>query len=137
MAPSGLVPNTWIFTIRHVPLNPPGDLIMIVNPAARFIHCEGPVQLASLSPKEKATVITPLLLKAFNNGLGVEDGPRVSPWKWSSNDSDIAREVGLALKELGVKEELCVVSDATEKDKRVADEVWQDLFRTLTSSMGA
>ncbi len=36
-APSGLMPNHWNISIRHVTLSPPGDLVFLVQPVLNGI----------------------------------------------------------------------------------------------------
>ena len=112
LAPSGAVPNHWHFSIRHVQLEPPGDLVFLLNPAARYIHVEGPAPISSLSSvPAQAELIAPLLLKAFNNGLGSPEVMKQAPWTWSTTSPELASAVSVRLKELGVKKELETLGD--------------------------
>ena len=66
--PTGL-PNHWVFRIRHVPLNPPGDLLVAVHPLSRYTLQAGPAQVLSLPTlPEKAEAIVLLLLNTFIKG---------------------------------------------------------------------
>lgn len=136
LAASGLVTNDWIFTIRHVDIEPEADLLMLVNPGSRFSHCEGPVHLEQLSYKDKGGTVAYLLLKAFNSAMGNPDAPKLAPWKWVTNDLELAKAVEEALQVLGVLDELCVVGIADSRAKKVADEQWQDLIATIKRSVG-
>src|SRR5690348_10309012 len=72
--PSGLVGNHWQFAVRHVPLNPPGDLLHLVNPGSRYEHSEGPAQVLSRpSAVAQAEAVLPLLFKSFVTGLGANE----------------------------------------------------------------
>ena len=126
-APSGQMPNHWHFSIRHVALEPPGDLLFILNPGARYIHVEGPAPMLSLStPAAQAEVIVPLLLKAFNGGMGnPPSAPRLAPWTWSTTNSDLARAVEARLSQLGVKEEVTKVETGNIEEEKIATEEWE------------
>jgi hypothetical protein len=77
--PSGLVDDHWHIAIRHVPLEPPGDLLHLVNPGSQYTHSEGPAQILSVEPAtSRADVVLPMLLRSFVNNMGERD-PRVTP----------------------------------------------------------
>ena len=70
--------NYWNINIRHVPLNPPGDLVFFAPPDSHYVHTEGPIQTVEgqvsgrkLNPKSLVTlqVISRLILKAFIEGM--------------------------------------------------------------------
>ncbi|GLB38122.1 hypothetical protein LshimejAT787_0411730 [Lyophyllum shimeji] len=130
------VPNDWIFTVRHVPVYPEADLIMLVNPTSRESRCEGPVELSKLMPRDYYGVIAQCLLSAFVSGLGTgEDRKKVAPWTWKTTEEKMAREVSGVLKALGVREELVDVGVADEEVKKVAEAQWRDVLGTLQRSV--
>jgi hypothetical protein len=135
LATSTVVANDWIFTIRHVDIEPEADLLMLVNPGSRFSHCEGPVHLDKLNYRDKGGVVAHLLLKAFNSAMGDPDAPKLAPWTWATNDAELAKEVEVALRILGVLDELCTVGIADTGAKKVADEQWHDLISTIKKSV--
>lgn len=131
-APSGAVPNHWHFSVRHVQLEPPGDLVFLLNPAARYIHVEGPATISSLSSAPaQAEIIAPLLLKAFNNGLGVPEMTKQAPWSWSTTTPELANAVGAKLRDLGVKKELVKVGAGKTEEEKIADEEWERFLGQL------
>ena len=130
--PSGY-PNYWHITIRTLPMNPPDDLVFLVNlPSGKSIQ-EGKTKIHSLpSPVAKAKVIAPLLLEAFvaslPTGAHGEPIPGVeafAPWEWSIRDKKIAKALEKRLKELGVRNDLCRVRVAPEADEDLASDAWQ------------
>ncbi|KAL9116066.1 MAG: hypothetical protein Q9227_000434 [Pyrenula ochraceoflavens] len=142
-SPSGMVANHWHFSIRQVPLEPPGELLFLTNPASHFVHTEGPLPPPNSSDSEetRAVAIAFLLVKAFASGLGgsAPEG-RTSetlsvgrPWSWSTTTNAKAREMETALRTLGVTEELLHVETASEETNKGADEDWDDLFQKLSS----
>ena len=133
LAPSGAVPNHWHFSIRHVPLEPPGDLLFILNPKARYVHVEGPATILSLkSPTAQAQVVAPLLLKAFNHGLGSDsEAPKIAPWTWSTTDPELARALEARLKDLGVREDVRKVGTSNAEENKVAGEEWESFMDQL------
>jgi len=139
--PTGL-PNHWYFTIRHVPLTPPGDLLHLVHPLSRYIHCAGPKQILSLpSPAAQAHVVVPLLLESFLSGLGNGlngeglDIPVFAPWSWGTNDAKLARAIEEKLRVLGVREELCTVQCGNKEHEAISDESWSGFYAQLTKMM--
>ncbi|MCJ1353173.1 MAG: hypothetical protein MMC33_003158 [Icmadophila ericetorum] len=136
-APSGMVPNHWNISIRHVSLHPPGDLVFMVNPEAHYIHTEGPIQTVEgqlpghkLNPKSLVTlqVIARLIMKAFVEGCGAGTAMARRPWSWSTNDADFARRITKVMKDMGVQEEaLLSMSVADAKENESVDEDWENL----------
>ncbi|KAI9926370.1 hypothetical protein ASPWEDRAFT_176660 [Aspergillus wentii DTO 134E9] len=141
--PTGL-PNHWFFSVRHVPLNPPGDLVHLVHPPSRLVHVEGPRQIGSLpSPDVKADAVVPLLLKAFITGTSTgPDGKPLAgvkptvPWTWGTNDVVLAKAVEDKLKSIGVREELCVVQTGNKEHEKISDECWSGFLSELTKQAG-
>ncbi|KAI8818185.1 uncharacterized protein EV422DRAFT_538986 [Fimicolochytrium jonesii] len=104
LAPSGLVPNHWHFSIRRITLPPASDVLLLVSPPSRYMHIERPTTptfISSLDPDARAAVIVPMLLKGFNSGLG---GPETrAPFTWATNDVETARAVERELATVGVR----------------------------------
>lgn len=135
LSPSGAVPNHWHFSIRHVPLEPPGDLLFILNPGSRYIHVEGPVPVLSSQPLAvQANIIAPLLVKAFVSGMGAPSStPRSAPYTWSTTNMELARAVSRKLSELGVKEEITKIGTGEPEEEKVATEEWERFMEQLKS----
>ena len=141
-APSGLVPNHWNISIRHVALSPPGDLVFFVQPDSGFVHSEGPIQIVEgqtpghqLNPKSLVTLqtIARLIMKSFVQGVsGSSDVAALAPWSWATNDPNFARRITKVMTDMGVREDLLnmAVADAGELAK--CDEAWEGLTRRLT-----
>lgn len=142
-SPSGQVPNHWYFSIRHVDLDPPGDLVHLVQPNSHYIHCAGPTDILGLrSPAAKADVIVPLLLDSFIQGISTdpkgapEPGvPAYAPWTWATKDPQLAKAIEKRLKEVGVKEELCTVQLGDAEQEGVSDVTWAGFMRSLKSKL--
>ena len=141
--PSGLVANHWHFSLRRVPLDPPGTLLFIINPASRYCHVEGPIPTPETEPLPlRATIYSVLLLRAFTNSLGAPLGIgndlRVGrPWSWSTDDAEVAGAVGEVLKGWGVGEGLESVGIAGEEDNTIATEQWAQFLEQLKAKAGA
>jgi hypothetical protein len=132
-APSGIVSNHWHFSIRHVPLEPPGDLVFVLNPEARYIHVEGPRTILALpTATAQAEVIAPLLLKAFNEGLGTPPAtPKLAPWTWSTTTQELATAVGAKLKDMGVRQDLIQIGHGNAMEEQIAVEEWERFMGQL------
>lgn len=144
LSPSGAVPNHWHISLRHIPLQPPGYVLFIVNPASEYVHTEGPLApgYQDASIEIKATLWSILLLRAFNGSLGtsVEQLRGSSgigrPWSWVCNDAEMAGAVGERLRGLGVTApEGIGIAEAEDNGK--ADEAWNRLLTTMRQSMGS
>lgn len=140
--PTGL-PNHWVFGARHVPLSPPGDLVIAVHPPSRFVLQAGPAQILSASSvAERAKALVPLLLNAFIKGSEAPGGRQptdpspFAPWTWATEDPQLAKAVEDHLKRCGVKHELCSVGVCSAKEKEVLEERWSSLYRTLLGTLG-
>ena len=140
--PSGLVPNHWNISIRHVVLSSPSDLVFFVQPDSQFVHSEGPIQTVEgqipghqLNPKSLVTLqtIARLIMKCFVEGLGGSGVVAASaPWSWATNDPNFARRIVKVMTDMGVREDLLnmAVADADELTK--CDEAWEGWFREMT-----
>jgi hypothetical protein len=145
LSPSGAVPNHWHFSIRHVPLHPPGNVLFILNPHARYVHVEGRLpdsipnpssgsnNASSLSP-EAALTVAALLVKAFV--LSESLAPCARPWSWATGDEGLARVVGEALRGIGVEGELREVGVAGAGENGVAEEEWARFRGQLERMVG-
>ena len=145
-ASSGLVPNHWNITIRHVDMRPPGDMVFFVLPDAHHTHCEGPVQQAEghvlgekLNPKSLATlqVIARLIMKAFVEGMGAGDGMgQERPWSWATNDPLFARRITKVMRDMGVQEEaLLTMPVAGPEEIASSNDDWKSLSDTVRGLM--
>lgn len=138
LMPSGSIPNHWHISIRAVPLDPPGHLLFLILPAARYVHVEGPLppDFATASLSIKATAVAMLLSKGFNDGLGVtEEDKRAGmvmgrPWSWVCDDAEMAGAVGEALRGMGVQAPEGV-GIAGPEENAIADEGWRGFFGKL------
>lgn len=142
-APSGLVPNKWIFGLHVVPIPPSGYLLFILNPGSQMIHGEGPLPietrpLNTAERKDRARKVAILLLKAFVSKLGMPDAPfKFAPWEWVCEDTQLASAVAEALRALGVRNELCTVGVATDQEKNLAAERFAEFLESLVRTMRA
>lgn len=137
------VPNHWVFGARHVPpevpANPPGDLVVVVNPqlpSDALVHA-GPTQILSLpTTSAKAEAIIPVLLRTFIEGYEGQFGRLSSdaiiepfaPRTWSTDDSELAAAIAEGLKQHGVTNELQNLSICSTEERDTLDLVWS---RTL------
>ncbi|KAK1980131.1 hypothetical protein LZ30DRAFT_595392 [Colletotrichum cereale] len=125
--PTGL-PNHWVFGIRHVPIAPEEDIVVVAHPLSRYILSKGPARILSLpSASDKAKVLVPLLLDAFVTGHGSGGAPHrdpepFAPWKWGVDDPELAAATVAELRHLGVKDALCSIEECSAGDKEILDD---------------
>ncbi|KAI4174861.1 MAG: hypothetical protein LQ348_006288 [Seirophora lacunosa] len=139
--PSGLVPNHWNISIRHVPIPPPGDLVFLVQPDSEYMHSEGPIQTVEgqpqghvLNPKSLVTLqtIAKLIMKAFVEGLGAgEAHPPSAPWSWKTDDPNFARRIIKVMTDMGVREDLLSMTVADADELATCDRVWHRFTETM------
>lgn len=142
-SPSGLS-NHWYFSVKHVPFDPPGDMLHIIHPRSHFMTCEGPAQILTLpSPEAQADAIVPLLLKAFVEGVNkgpdgraLPDAPPFVPWTWAAGDRNLADAVEAKLKKISVRADLCTVQSSKKEEDDVANETWKGFLDTIGAMTG-
>lgn len=153
-APSGRVPNDWHFDIRYVQIEPtPSHILVLINPHSQFLHMERlPVGLPAgqsgiaffpESGKEAAPEVAKALLHAFVNKLGqgqvmgIHAPPAFAPWKLTTEDKDLATEIGKEFKRLGVSpDELHKIGVSRMSVNRITDEAFHKLFANLKNTIG-
>ncbi|RDL39875.1 uncharacterized protein BP5553_04215 [Venustampulla echinocandica] len=140
--PSGLS-SYWYLAVRHVPLNPPSDLVHLVHPESTFMHTAGPKDILSLpTPGAQADIVVPLLLESFVKGLDrgpngeVSEVPPFAPWTWGTKDAGLARAIEAKLKALGVREDLCSMGIGSKRDNDASDETWSVFLSKLKELTG-
>ncbi|KAI4267437.1 MAG: hypothetical protein LQ337_008349 [Flavoplaca oasis] len=134
LSPSGSVPNTWYFSIRHVPLDPPGSVLFLLNPASGYVHVEGPLPPTSdtESLAVRANIIALLLMKSFVGSLGGAASVG-RPWEWKTDDAEMAGAVGECLKDMGVGDGLETIGVVGEDERRSGEEEWQKFLQGLVN----
>lgn len=132
LSPSGSVSNTWYFSIRYVPITPPGSVLFHLNPASGYVHVEGPLPPASETESlaVRANVVALLLMKSFVGSLGGATSVG-RPWEWKTDDAEMAGAVGECLKGMGIGEGLEAVSVVGEEERRGGEEEWGKFLRRL------
>ncbi|KAL8670905.1 MAG: hypothetical protein Q9168_004572 [Polycauliona sp. 1 TL-2023] len=133
LSPSGAVSNTWYFSIRHIPLNPPGSVLFLLNPASGYVHVEGPLPPASdaESLAVRANIIALLLMKSFVGSLGGATSVG-RPWEWNTDDAEMAGAVGECLNGMGIGDGLEAVGVVGEDERRKGEDEWGKFFGGLT-----
>ncbi|KAL8891101.1 MAG: hypothetical protein Q9192_005786 [Flavoplaca navasiana] len=144
--PSGLVPNHWNISIRHVALTPPGDLVFFVQPDSHYVHVEGLIQTVEgqtpghvLNPKSLVTLqtIARLIMKAFVEGMGADSSvPTSAPWTWATNEPNFARRIIKVMTDMGVRQDLMNMTAADADEMAACDEAWKDLQENMMGLMG-
>ncbi|OHE97096.1 hypothetical protein CORC01_07537 [Colletotrichum orchidophilum] len=130
--PTGL-DNNWVFGVRHVDLNPPGDLVLAVHPISSYLLQAGPAQILSQpTARDRAKAVVPLLLQAFSNGRPGTDLPTFAPWSWSTDSPELAATIGPELAAAGIAGGLQKVTVCSAADKAILDEAWSDVKDLLT-----
>ncbi|KAL8852678.1 MAG: hypothetical protein Q9221_002438 [Calogaya cf. arnoldii] len=132
LSPSGSVPNTWYFSIRHVPITPPGSVLFLLNPASGYVHVEGPLPPTSdtESLAVRANIIALLLMKSFVNSLGGANSVG-RPWEWMTDDAEMAGAIGECLKGMGIVDGLEAIGVVGEEERRRGEEEWGKFLRGL------
>lgn len=146
VVPSGL-PNHWHFSVRHVPFEPPGDVVHLVHVESGFISTiESPevLEILPLDPRGQADVVVPLLLNGFlkgvhkkQDGAADKDRPDFAPWQWSTNDVELAKSMETKLKAVGVRKELCTVDVGNETENGIATESWFELLNSMAKMVAS
>ncbi|KAL8996561.1 MAG: hypothetical protein Q9169_003956 [Polycauliona sp. 2 TL-2023] len=136
LSPSGAVPNTWYFSIRHVPIAPPGSVLFLLNPASGYVHIEGPLPPASdtESLAVRANIIALLLVKSFVGSLGGATSVG-RPWEWKTDDAEMAGAVGECLHGMGIGEGLEVVGVVGEDERAKGEEAWGKFLGGLVQAV--
>lgn len=147
-APSGLVPNHWNISIRHVPLSPPGDLVVFVQPDSHWVHSEGPIQTVEgqapghiLNPKSLVTLqtIARFIMKAFLGSMATTSAEYTpsAPWSWRTDDENFARRITKLMRDMGVREDLLNMTVADADELATCEEEWKHLSQTLGQLAGS
>lgn len=138
MTPSGL-PNHWVFAVRHVSLQPPGDVVAVIHPSDLTVRM-GIGQIPSASNAlEKARALLPLLLNAFVVGdqrpgqPPPVDQPLYAPWTWATEDPELAKALEDCLSQHGFVNELWRVGIWSQVEKDIMDLMWSHTYRKLTA----
>ncbi|KAJ5485471.1 hypothetical protein N7539_005459 [Penicillium diatomitis] len=115
----------------------------MVNPYSDHEHTEGRTRIVSLPLAQQAKVIVPLLLYSFI-GRFDEDGPIYqmkdsnmpwAPWTWSTDNPALAEAVSARLRAIGVREELCQVSESDPEMTKTAQKKWDRMRRELEAAV--
>lgn len=107
---------------------------MVIN-SRGYTWQEGPARESILDPtdpKKQADLIIPLLIGAFNKGMGATFYHPMAlpfaPWSWCTHDARLSRALGEQLKALDIKKELCKVGVATAEQIQASDKGWADWY---------
>ncbi|KAJ4351372.1 uncharacterized protein N0V89_006712 [Didymosphaeria variabile] len=124
----------------YVPFEPPGDLVVAVNPQSRFQLTAGPFQApTTLTTKEKAGKMLPYLLEAFVKQIPDPTGRALAeakaPWSWSTDDAAFAAALEPLFAYNGLPEGLCVVPVCSEEEKNIMNDCWSELLGRLAESV--
>lgn len=143
------LPNHWAFAVRHVSLKPQGDVVVVVQPWSHTLlgPVAGPAQILTLADNAAmAHAIVPHLLQAFvkrahmepTTGMMVPDmGIEViAPWSWATEDTGLANAIGSALKQHGVRGELCRVYTINPEQRGALKEGWSRLMGAMMKTIG-
>jgi hypothetical protein len=123
-----------------VPLEPPGDLVVAVNPQSRYQLTAGPFETTTtLSTKDKAEKMLPYLLQAFVKEVQDASGQTLAeakaPWSWSTDDAALAAALEHLFAQHGFPEELRAVQVCSEDEKNIANTCWDELLGRLVESV--
>ncbi|KAJ3715771.1 hypothetical protein C8R42DRAFT_725575 [Lentinula raphanica] len=150
LAPSGRVPNVWHFDLRYIPLSPPSHMLFLFQKESQLIaqqilpvrknKFETGIAYFPDNAKEAALEICFGLMHSFNTAFDLNKGPGgpvlapYGPWKLTTDDHPLAREVEKQLKALGVKEERCKVEYANLTD--LAHKQFELMYKGIKSTLG-
>ncbi len=142
--PTGL-PNGWHLSVRHVPMNPAGDMVFLVHPQSEYICSEGPANISCLPTSDtQANVAVPLLLNRFVKGVHtgptgepLPNMPVVAPARLCTNDSELARAIERKFIALGIRQELCTIHAGTVEENETSDKGWRRTLSSLVQMAGS
>lgn len=143
LTPSGL-PNHWHFDLRYISLDPtPSHVLFLVQLDSGYIHNERlPL---GISPRETgiaffpesgieaAPEVTKALLHAFVNGFGFK---QFSPWKFTTEDPDLAKAVREEFRKIGVRGQLCNINVIKGKALEIAHTAFDGFWQGLKAQIG-
>ncbi|KAJ4419576.1 hypothetical protein N0V82_004879 [Gnomoniopsis sp. IMI 355080] len=139
--------NHWIISVGQLPLDPPGDFLLVVAPAQHYLYVAGPAQFLS-SPDDLITaesLILPLLKLFLRGGepsrYGLRrDPPPLAPWSWSTCRGEKNMELGQAVAKrlihYGVLLNLQEIRVCTPMQEKWVQEVWSKLYHIVVELKG-
>ena len=154
LSPSGL-PNHWHFDLRYIALEPtPSHVLFLVQLDSGYVHSE--CLPLGISPRESgipffpesgieaAPEVSKALLHASVNGFGTHrfepnPPPLFSPWKFTTEDPDLAKAVREEFKKIGVRDQLCNINVLKGKALEIAHTAFDAFWKGLgvTGSVAA
>lgn len=125
-----MVPNHWHISIRHVPLQPPGHVVVLVQPDSHYVDSQGSIERAlgralgdAIDLENEATVlvIVRLILQSF-----VNRSPQIGrPWSWCTNDEAMAGRIIGLMRRLNVDEALLDMPAASDEQNASCEQDWE------------
>ncbi|KIK71457.1 hypothetical protein GYMLUDRAFT_149645 [Collybiopsis luxurians FD-317 M1] len=144
MAPSGLVPNTWHFDLRYIPISPPAHMLFIIQKESQFVANQTlPVGKKDSEPgliyfpetaKEAALEICLGLMHQFLTNYDLKVKP-LAPWALTTDDRALAKAVQEQFKALGVKEDRCKV-DFVGSMTQFAHTHFEEIYKNMKTMLG-
>jgi len=136
-APSGLIDNDWHFSIRHVALEPPGDMIVVTNIPSRYTAVRGPVRLPTNHSEHELWIARARhLVNCFLTQLPGDITRVTRPWQWKTTDQETATKMEMALTSIGVQAPLNNVHVANSIANARANESWAEVLSGLYNRVG-
>jgi len=141
MTPSGLLRNHWHISIRHIELQPPGDVVFFYNldPNTNFMKVSQPLWVSDIESTEATVIITRILMEGFLSNLGadaVRGGVLGQPWTWVTNDKRLGQRVTELMRTLGVTEEAILkMPVASEEENGESDDGWEKHYWRLVGAV--
>jgi hypothetical protein len=151
LSPSGL-PNHWHFDLRYIPLDPtPSHLLFLVQLDSSYIHSERlPLDTPSTTSglayfpetgAEAAPEIAKALIRSFAHNFGLQKfepnpPPAFAPWKFTTEDPQLAIAVADEFKKIGVRDELCKVHVVKGKPLVDAQKAFDGFWKSLKTQIG-
>lgn len=85
-------------------------------------------------------MMLPYILDAFLKGVQDDTGRLIAeakaPWSWSTDDPALAAALEPLFHQLGLHEDLCVVTICSEEERSIINDCWSTLITRLLDSMG-
>lgn len=119
--------SKWMISIRH--LDSKHSLVFLVNTHSdHFLNdapCDVEVSLHGKMGTELASMLVPILIPAFLNGVGSKESTPFAPWSWSTPEEDLSKVLE-QFRVAGVRNELCTVGVGSAAECSMSGKLWKE-----------
>ncbi|KAJ7075998.1 hypothetical protein B0H15DRAFT_865096 [Mycena belliarum] len=145
---TGRVPNVWYFDVRYIQLEPPSHVVVLLQPESSLAHTAfvpvgQPQHLGfTFFPEtaaEAAGEVAKALIHTFASGTFKKNSSSstpYAPWSFTTDDRNLAREVGAELKRLGVTAPELWDIKFVPRLRKQADAAFGPAFESIRAARG-